>query len=439
MRLTVIGTGYLGLTHAVCMADLGHEVFAIDVDERKIAMLSRGELPFFEPGLQPLLRKNLDSGRLHFTSSYAEAATFGEVHFLCVGTPESKSGQADLQYVISAADSLAPKLKSHCLVVGKSTVPAGTARSILGRIRAAAPAGNQVDLAWNPEFLREGHAIQDTLRPDRLVFGVASGRAEATLRKVYTEPLAAGVPGLTMDLETAELVKVSANAFLATKISFINAIADACQAVGADVLRLADALAYDKRIGRYSFAPGLGFGGGCLPKDIHAFQATAISLGLDSVASLLAVVDAINIDRRTQVADMTRKAVGGTLAGKRVAVLGAAFKPNSDDVRDSPSLDVCERLAQEGASVSVHDPAALHNAARIKPHLRYSLAIPEVAAGADVVLHLTEWSDYQAIDPYALAHVVARPVLIDARCVLDAATWRQAGWKVTVLGQPTES
>jgi UDPglucose 6-dehydrogenase len=436
MRLTVIGTGYLGLTHAVCMADLGHEVLAIDADEHKIAMSSRGELPFFEPGLEPLLRKNLDSGRLRFASSYAEAAVFGEVHFLCIGTPESTNGQADLRYVTAAADSLAPKLNSPCLVVGKSTVPPGTARSILRRIRATAPAGNRVDLAWNPEFLREGRAVQDTVRPDRLVFGVASERAEALLRQVYAELLAAGVPGLTMDLETAELVKISANAFLATKISFINAIADACQAVGADVIRLADALGYDKRIGPHSLAPGLGFGGGCLPKDIHAFQATAGDLGLSSVSRLLAAVDAINVDRRAQVADMAREAVGGTLAGKRVAVLGAAFKPNSDDVRDSPSLDVCERLVQQGATVSVHDPAALLNAARIKPHLRYSFAISEVAAGADVVLHLTEWSDYRAIDPYALAQIVAQPVLIDARCVLDAAMWREAGWQVSVLGRP---
>jgi len=439
MRLTVIGIGYLGLTHAICMADLGHEVLAIDVDRHRIAMSSRGEPPFFEPGLEALLRKNLDSGRLHFTSSYAEAGAFGEAHFLCVGTPEGENGQADLRYVNSAIDSLAVNLKSRCLVIGKSTVPAGTARSILKRLRATAPAGNQVDLAWNPEFLREGHALADTICPDRLVFGVASAEAEATLRQVYAEPLAAGVPGLTMDLETAELVKVSANAFLATKISFINAIADSCQAVGADVLRLTDALAYDKRIGHHYFAPGLGFGGGCLPKDIHTFQATAASLGLDSLASLLAAVDAINIDRRAQVAEMTRKAVGGMLAGKRVAVLGAAFKPNSDDVRDSPSLDVCDRLVQQGASVSVHDPAALHNAAQLKPHLSYSLSIPDVVAGADVVLHLTEWSDYQAIDPHALARIVAKPVLIDARCVLDAGMWRAAGWEVTVLGRPVRT
>lgn len=436
MRLTVIGIGYLGLTHAVCMAGLGHEVVAIDVDERKIAMASRGELPFFEPGLEPLLRKNLDSGRLRFTSSYAQAAQFGEVHFLCVGTPEAADGQADLQFVTAATNTLAPNLTSQCLVVGKSTVPPGTARSLLGRIRKFAPTGDQVDLAWNPEFLREGHAVQDTVRPDRLVFGVTSERADALLRQVYAEPLAAGVPGLSMDLETAELVKLSANAFLATRISFINAIADACQAVGADVLKLADALGYDERIGRRSLSPGLGFGGGCLPKDIRAFRATAAGLGLSSVTGLLAAVDAINLDRRAQVADLTREAVGGTLAGKRIAVLGAAFKPNSDDVRDSPSLDVCERLVQQGAAVSVHDPAALQNAARINPHLRYSSTIPDVAAGADVILHLTEWSDYRAIDPYALVRIVAKPVLIDARCVLDAAMWREAGWRVIVLGRP---
>jgi UDPglucose 6-dehydrogenase len=438
MRLTVIGTGYLGLTHAVCLADLGHEVVAIDVDERKIAMASRGELPFFEPGLEPLLRKNLDAGRLRFASSYAEAARFGKAHFLCVNTPEATDGRADLRFVTSAIDTLAPNLISRCLVVGKSTVPPGTARSILGRIRAAAPAGDQVDLAWNPEFLREGHAVQDTMRPDRLVFGVDSQWADGLLRQIYAEPLAAGVPGLTMDLETAELVKLAANAFLATRISFINAIADACQAVGADVLQLVDALGYDERIARRSFSPGLGFGGGCLPKDIRAFHAAAAGLGLSSVTRLLSAVDAINLDRRAQVADLAREAVGGTLAGKRVAVLGVAFKPNSDDVRDSPSLDVCERLAQQGATVSVHDPAALKNAAQIKPHLRYSLTIAEVAADADVVLHLTEWSDYQTIDPYALARIVAKPVLIDARCVLDATMWRAAGWRVAVLGRPEE-
>lgn len=433
LALTVIGIGYLGLTHAVCMADLGHEVLAIDVDEDRIAKASQGEMPFFEPGLEALLRKNLDAGRLRLTSSFAEAGTFGAVHFLCVGTPQAADGRADLQYVQAAVDALAPHLTGPCLVVGKSTVPVGTARAMRHRLRVAA--GELVDLAWNPEFLREGHAVQDTLRPDRLVFGVASERAEELMRRIYAEPLAAGVPGLVMDLETAELVKVAANAFLATKISFINAMADACQAAGGDVLKLADAIGRDERIGRRCLAPGLGFGGGCLPKDVRAFRATAADLGVTSVAGLLAEVEAINQSRRTLIVQMAREAAGGSLLGTRVTALGVAFKPNSDDIRDSPSLDVCEHLAEEGAVVTVHDPVALANAARVKPRLRYADSVPEAASGAELLLHLTEWPDYSALDPGALAAVVARPVMIDARCTLDRELWRSAGWSVRVPGR----
>jgi UDPglucose 6-dehydrogenase len=421
------------------MADLGHEVLAIDVDVDKITKAAGGEVPFFEPGLEPLLCKNLDAGRLHFTTSYEEIAEFGDVHFLCVGTPEAAGGTANLSYLHDAADSLSPHLQSGCLVVGKSTVPVGTARALMTRIQAVAPAGDQVQLAWNPEFLREGFAIQDTLRPDRFVFGVTSARAHETLAYVYDQPLAAGVPGLVMDLETAELVKVAANAFLATKISFINAMADVCEAAGADVVRLAEALACDERIGRRSLSPGLGFGGGCLPKDIHAFRATAINMGVDSVARLLGEVDDVNQARRSRVVDLARHATGGSLAGKRVAVLGVAFKPNSDDVRDSPSLDVCGRLAGEGAIVSVHDPVAMPNAARIRPDLRYAESVSDAAEGADLVLHLTEWADYRAIDPVALAAVVAQPVLIDARCTLDSEFWLASGWRVRVLGRPLAS
>ncbi len=297
-RVTVIGTGYLGLTHAVCLADLGHEVLAIDVDEEKITKAARGEAPFFEPGLEPLLRKNIDSGRLRFTMSFAEVAEFGEVHFLCVGTPEGQSGRADLSFVDGAVDALAPHLTSPCLIVGKSTVPVGTARRVISRARAAAPAGQHVELAWNPEFLREGFAVQDSLAPDRIVLGVMSVRAEVLLREVYATPLAAGVPLLVMDLETAELVKVAANAFLATKISFINAMAEVCEAAGADVMPLAEALGYDSRIGRRFLSPGLGFGGGCLPKDVRGFRATASDLGVGSVVGLLTAVDAINQGRR---------------------------------------------------------------------------------------------------------------------------------------------
>jgi UDPglucose 6-dehydrogenase len=435
-RVTVIGTGYLGLTHAVCMADLGHQVLGIDVDEDKIAKASRGEAPFFEPGLEPLLRKNLESGRLRFTTSFAEIGEFGEVHFLCVGTPQGEAGHADLSYLHAAADALAPHLTADCLVVGKSTVPVGTARQLLARLRASAPAAEGVDLAWNPEFLREGYAVRDSLTPDRIVVGITSSRATAALRNVYATPLAAGIPLLDMDLETAELVKVAANAFLATKISFINVMAEVCEAVGADVIPLAEALGHDERIGRRFLGPGLGFGGGCLPKDIRAFRATAESLGVASLVSLLTVADNINLGRRDKVAAMAREAVGGELADKRVAVLGAAFKPNSDDVRDSPSLDICDRIAAEGAIVSVHDPVAMPNAAKKSPQLRYASSVSEAAEGADLVLHLTEWSDYQAIDPAALAEVAASKVIIDARCSLDADLWREAGWSVRVLGRP---
>ena len=436
MRLTVIGTGYLGLTHAVCMADLGHDVMAIDVDQEKIAKATRGEVPFFEPGLEPLLRKNLDSRRLHFTSSYKEIAEFGDIHFLCVGTPEATGGVANLSYLHEAASALAQHLDSACLVVGKSTVPVGTARLLMARIQSAAPAGERVDLAWNPEFLREGFAVKDTLSPDRFVFGVTSVQAGEVLRQVYEQPLAAGIPGMVMDLETAELVKISANAFLATKISFINAMADVCEAVGADVIRLVDALARDERIGRRSLSPGLGFGGGCLPKDIHAFRATSLSIGVNSVARLLDEVDDINQARRVKIVDLAENVVGGSLNAKRLAVLGVAFKPNSDDVRDSPSLDVCGRLVREGAIVSVHDPVAMPSAARVRPELRYVDSVSEAAEGADLVLHLTEWADYRAIDPVALAGVVAQRVLIDGRCTLDVGSWLAAGWQVRVLGRP---
>jgi UDPglucose 6-dehydrogenase len=436
LRISVIGTGYLGLTHAVCMASLGHDVLAIDTDAAKVSKAARGEAPFFEPDLEPLLRKNLDAGRLRFTSSFAEIGEFGDVHFLCVGTPQAPGGSADLSYVHAATSALAPHLARETLIVGKSTVPVGTARQLLARARAAAPAGDLVDVAWNPEFLREGYAVQDSLTPDRIVLGVTSEQADQTLREVYATPLASGIPGLTMTLETAELVKVAANSFLATKISFINVMAEMCEATGADVIQLADAIGLDERIGRKFLSPGLGFGGGCLPKDIRAFRSTAAEKGVGSLVDLLTTVDEVNLGRRDRVITLARQAVGGELDGKRVAVFGAAFKPNSDDIRDSPSLAISGSLAREGAMVIVHDPVAMPNASRVRPDLRYADSVHEAAEGADLVLHLTEWADYRAIDPAALAEIVAAPVLIDARCTLDAARWRSAGWSVHVPGRP---
>ena len=438
LRISVIGTGYLGLTHAVCMADLGHQVLAIDVDAEKVAKAARGETPFFEPGLEPLLRKNLDAGRLRFTDSFAEIGEFGDVHFICVGTPQMKDGtaNADLSYVYGAAQTLAPHLTRSTLVVGKSTVPVGTAREVIERLQGGSPAGEQVVFAFNPEFLREGYAVQDSLTPDRIVFGVTNEAAEQLLRQVYEIPLASGIPSLTMDLETAELVKVAANSFLATKISFINVMAEMCEASGADVIKLADAIGIDERIGRKFLSPGLGFGGGCLPKDIRAFRATAGERGVQSLVDLLTTVDGINLGRRERVITLAREALG-ELSGKRVAVFGAAFKPNSDDIRDSPSLAISGRLADEGAVVTVHDPVAMPNAARVRPDLRYADSVHQAAEGAELVLHLTEWADYRVIDPGALRAIVAKPILIDARCALDAVAWRAAGWTVFVPGRPS--
>jgi UDPglucose 6-dehydrogenase len=439
LRISVIGTGYLGLTHAVCMADLGHQVLAIDVDAEKLAKAARGETPFFEPGLEPLLRKNLDSGRLRFTDSFDEVGEFGDVHFICVGTPQMKDGtaNADLSYVFGAAQTLAPHLTRPTLVVGKSTVPVGTSREVIKHLQAGSPAGEQVDFAFNPEFLREGYAVQDSLTPDRIVFGVTNDAAEQLLRQVYATPLGSGIPSLTMDLETAELVKVAANSFLATKISFINVMAEMCEASGADVIKLADAIGIDERIGRKFLSPGLGFGGGCLPKDIRAFRATAGERGVESLVDLLTTVDRINLGRRDRIVTLAREALG-ELSGKRVAVLGAAFKPNSDDIRDSPSLAISGRLADEGAIVTVHDPVAMPNAARVRPDLRYADSVHQAAEGADLVLHLTEWADYRVIDPQTLRAIVSRAVLIDGRCTLDAAAWRAAGWTVFVPGRPSE-
>jgi UDPglucose 6-dehydrogenase len=434
VRITVIGTGYLGLTHAVCMADMGHDVLATDSDTSRLQRAAAGEAPFFEPGLEPLLRKNLDAGRLRFTDIPREIAEFGDMHFLCVGTPQSPgSDLADLSYLHAAADTLAAELRRPCLIVGKSTVPVGTARRLRDRIQAVA--GPDAELAWNPEFLREGYAVRDTLMPDRIVLGVTGSGAAGLLRQVYAGPLSAGVPALEMNLESAELVKVAANAFLATKISFINMMAQMCEAAGGDVIRLAEALGYDERIGSKFLGPGLGYGGGCLPKDVRALRATAAQIGVGPLVSLLSAVDEINLGRRDRVLELAAEMTGG-LAGRRVAVLGISFKPNSDDIRDSPSLAVCRGLAARGAHVSVHDPVAMPNAARAMPSLRCADSVSEAATGADLIMHLTEWHDYRAIDPIALGNVVGSRRLLDARCALDADAWRTAGWQVRSPGRP---
>ncbi|MCC3327513.1 UDP-glucose dehydrogenase family protein [Nocardia abscessus] len=440
MRCTVFGTGYLGATHAACMAELGHDVIGVDVDPGKVAKLSDGVVPFYEPGLEDVLRRNLDAGRLRFTTSYAEAAAHADVHFLGVGTPQKKGEYAaDLKYVHAVVDTLAPLLERPSVIIGKSTVPVGTAAALGTRARALS--STDVEVAWNPEFLREGWAVKDTLRPDRLVLGVdreraAAGWVEDLVREIYADLIAAEVPFLLTDLATAELVKVSANAFLATKISFINAVSEVCEATGADVTMLADALGYDARIGRRFLNAGLGFGGGCLPKDIRAFMARSGELGADHAVAFLREVDNINMRRRAKVVDMAARACGGSLLGANVAVLGAAFKPESDDVRDSPALNVAGMIQLHGAVVTVYDPKALENSRRVFPTLNYATSVAEACERADVVLVLTEWDEFTALRPRDLDRVVRARSIIDGRNCLNRATWRAAGWVYAGLGTP---
>jgi len=436
LRLSVIGTGYLGATHAACMAELGFEVIGVDVDPNKVAILQGGHVPFYEPGLDEVLDRNIKAGRLRFTTSIQEAAEFADVHFICVGTPQLAGAQrADMAQVFGSVAALAPYLKPTDLVVGKSTVPVGTAHEISERLKAAAPAG--VEVAWNPEFLREGFAVEDTLRPDRLVVGVRSQRAEDILREVYAPLLAINTPFLVTDFPTAELVKVAANSFLATKISFINAMAEVCEAAGADVTQLAEAIGYDPRIGNRFLSAGLGFGGGCLPKDIRAFMARAGELGADEALMFLREVDQINLRRRSHMVDLARKTLGGEFVGKSITVLGAAFKPNSDDVRDSPSLDVAVAVSNAGAKVKVHDPKALENAARVYPNMNYEQDVMKALEGADLIIHGTEWTQYRELDPVAVAKVVNTHHVIDGRNVLDPQAWRAAGFTYRALGRPT--
>ncbi|MEU8545386.1 UDP-glucose/GDP-mannose dehydrogenase family protein [Streptomyces sp. NPDC048717] len=443
LKITVIGTGYLGATHAAAMAELGFEVLGLDIAPEKIEMLAAGRVPMYEPGLEELLARHVDTiegstGRLRFTTSWDDLAAFdGDVHFVCVNTPQKHGEYAcDMSYANSAFTSLAAVVRGDALVVGKSTVPVGSAQRLGGLL----PEG--VALAWNPEFLREGFAVQDTLHPDRIVVGVPEGamgeRAVKVLREVYAVPLAEGSPLVLTDYPTAELVKAAANSFLATKISFINAMAEVCEAGGGDVAKLAEAIGHDERIGSKFLRAGIGFGGGCLPKDIRAFMARAGELGADQALTFLREIDSINMRRRASMVEMAREALGGGFLGKRVAVLGATFKPDSDDVRDSPALNVAGQIHLQGGQVTVYDPKGMANARRVFPTLGYADSAIDAVRGADVVLHLTEWREFRdALDPAELAGVVASPVILDGRNALDPARWREAGWTYRAMGRPT--
>jgi UDPglucose 6-dehydrogenase len=439
-RITVVGVGYLGATHAICMAALGFDVMGVDVDEEKIEELRSGVVPIFEPGLQEKLAEVLGSGRLSFTTDFDLAAQFGDVHFVCVGTPQAKdSDAADLTYVEQAFEALATRITRKALLVGKSTVPIGTAEALTHLVAERSPIGGDLELAWNPEFLREGFAVDDTLHPDRLVFGVASTWAERQLTAVYSPILEQDVPLVVTDLATAELVKVAANSFLATKISYINAMAEVCEATGADVSMLAEALSFDSRIGGRFLKPGLGFGGGCLPKDIRAFAHRAEELGVGQAVAFLHEVDEINNRRRLRIVDLIRELADGELEGANVAALGAAFKPNSDDVRDAPALDVARMLYLEGANVRIYDPEANENAHRTYPDLDYADSLVEAVDGADIVALLTEWEEFSEADPEALGRLVNSRRIVDGRHALDVDAYREAGWEFRALGRPVQA
>jgi UDPglucose 6-dehydrogenase len=443
LKLTVIGTGYLGATHAAAMAEMGFEVLGLDIVQEKIDLLSTGRAPMYEPGLDELLAKHVagiegSTGRLRFTSSWEEVAEFGDVHFMCLNTPQKHGEYAcDMSYVDRAFESLAPHLTRPALVVGKSTVPVGSAERLAARLAELAPAGEAAELAWNPEFLREGFAVQDTLHPDRIVVGVRSERSEKLLREVYAVPLAEGTPFVVADFPTAELVKTAANAFLATKISFINAMAEVSEAAGGDVAKLAEAIGHDERIGHKFLRAGIGFGGGCLPKDIRAFMARAGELGADQALTFLREVDSINMRRRGHMVELAREACGGGgFLGVRIAVLGAAFKPDSDDVRDSPALNVAGQIHLQGGQVTVFDPKGMDNARKLFPTLGYAPTALDAVRGADLVLHLTEWREFRELDPAELGEVAGRKHVIDGRNALDAALWRKAGWTYRAMGRP---
>ena len=438
MRMTVIGTGYLGATHAACMAELGHSVLGVDVDKHKIDSLSQGKVPFFEPGLPAVLKQNIEAKRLSFSTDYAAAAEFANVHFLAVGTPQRRgSYAADLSHVEDVITDLVPLLRGNNTIFGKSTVPVGTAAHLQSMANELATPGSSVEIVWNPEFLREGYAVKDTISPDRIVIGCGDEASDAhdIAREIYAQPLAQGTPLLECDLQTAELVKVAANAFLATKISFINAVSEICEIAGADVVPLAKAIGIDDRIGSKFLGAGLGFGGGCLPKDIRAFMARAGELGADQALTFLREVDAINMRRRDRTVDLAKAAFGGSLLGHRVTVLGCAFKPNSDDVRDSPALSVAGSLSLAGAAVTVYDPQGMENAKKVFPTLDYAASVRAALVDAELIILATEWQEFRDLEPADTAELVSQPHIIDGRNVLDVAKWQAAGWRIQALGR----
>ncbi|QKZ20331.1 UDP-glucose dehydrogenase family protein [Streptomyces chartreusis] len=438
MRVSVIGCGHLGIPHAAAMAELGHEVVGVDVDQAKVDRLNAGECPIFEVGLPELLAQHTASGRLRFTTDIREAADFADVHFIGVGTPIDADGRSyDTAQIFGAIRQLAPHLKQACTIVGKSTVTVGTTKQVTALAQRLSPAGESVEVVWNPEFLREGHAVEDTLRPDRLIAGVTTAEGEKAIRAVYAKITEAGVPIFVTDPQTAELAKGAANTFLGLKISYINAVADMCEAAGGDVSQIVDILGIDPRIGSGGMRPGIGYGGGCLPKDVRAFTASARQLGAEFAAALLHAAEEINENRTTVALGLITRALDARpIKGTRITVWGAAFKPGTNDVRESPALALCQALQQAGAVVTVHDPQAVSTAMVRNPELDYNVDLAASLDGAELVVLATEWPEYQQADAYSLADRPANPLLVDCRTTLDPEPWRSAGWTIHQLGRP---
>ncbi|WP_269855533.1 UDP-glucose dehydrogenase family protein [Streptomyces sp. RPT161] len=439
MRVSVIGCGHLGIPHAAAMAEIGHEVIGVDLDQAKIDRLNAGECPIYEEGLPELLAAHTASGRLRFTTDLAEAAAFADVHFLAVGTPIDADGRSyDTGQVFGVARALAPNLIRPCVIIGKSTVTVGTTRDLAALLARLAPAGDGVEVVWNPEFLREGHAIEDTLRPDRIVAGVPSQHAEDVVREVYAPLLRDQIPLFVTDPATAELIKGAANAYLGMKISFINGVADMCAAAGADIQQLTEAIGVDPRIGKGGLNAGPGYGGGCLPKDVRAFTASARALGATAAATLLRAAEQVNESRPAAALTLIEQTLGRAVDGVKVTVWGASFKAGTDDVRESPALAIATLMHQRGAKVTVHDPHAVPTALLRHPELDYAEDLEESAKSRELIVLATEWPQFRDADPKALATVVANPTLVDLRNLLDADVWRAAGWTVRQLGRPAQ-
>lgn len=437
MRIAVVGTGYVGLVSGACFSEFGVEVVCVDQDKAKIACLQRGEMPIFEPGLEALVAKNAAAGRISFTTDLTAAVAGAEAVFIAVGTPSRRGdGHADLSYVFAAAKEIGHALTDYAVVVTKSTVPVGTGREVATILRSARPQGG-FDVASNPEFLREGSAIEDFMRPDRVVIGADSDHARAVLRALYRPLYLIETPIVFTDIETAELIKYAANAFLATKITFINEIADLCEKVGADVQQVAKGIGLDGRIGSKFLHAGPGFGGSCFPKDCQALVRTAREA--QSPLSIVETVVLVNDARKSRMADKIISACGGSVAGKTLAVLGLTFKPNTDDMRDSPSLSILPRLSAAGAAIRAFDPEGIDEAKKLLPDLVYCADAYETMEGADALVLLTEWNAFRGLDLDRVQSLLATPLVIDLRNIYQPEEMVAAGLSYVSIGRTTHT